>query len=84
MGERAYTNRASHNEFLSETLETYYAHAQRIWMLALARTDLGAAVDEHAGLLEAILRGNGERAAELMRRHVETFEGEMRDVLLAS
>ncbi len=53
-------------------------------MLALARTDLGAAVDEHAGLLEAILRGNGERAAELMRRHVETFEGEMRDVLLAS
>jgi DNA-binding GntR family transcriptional regulator len=76
--------RASHNEFLSETLETYYAHAQRIWMLALARTDLGAAVHEHAGLLDAILRGNGERAAELMRRHVETFEGEMRDVLLAS
>ena len=27
--------RASHNQFLSETLETYYAHAQRIWMLAL-------------------------------------------------
>jgi DNA-binding GntR family transcriptional regulator len=75
---------ASHNPFLAETLETYYAHALRIWMLALACTDLGAAVHGHAGLLEAILRGNGERAAALMRGHVETFEGEMRDVLLAS
>ena len=53
-------------------------------MLALSRTDLGGAVHEHVGLLEAILRGDGERAAELMRRHVETFEEKMRDVLLAS
>ncbi len=76
--------RASHNPFLAETLEQYYAHAQRIWMLALARTDLGAAVREHAELLDAILRGRGGRAAELMRAHVETFEDAMRDVLLAS
>ena len=35
---------ASHNPFLAETLEQYYAHALRIWMVALARTDIGAAV----------------------------------------
>jgi len=75
---------ASHNHFLAETCEAYYAHALRIWMLGLAKTGLKAAVHEHAELLGAILRGNGARAAELMREHVERFEEEMRDALLAA
>ena len=74
--------RASHNRFLAETLEWYYTHALRIWMLGLERTSLSAAVHEHASLLDAIRRGNGTRAADLMRAHVERFEEEMRDVLL--
>ena len=74
--------RASHNLFLEETLEEYYTHALRIWMLGLEKTGLSAAVHEHGELLGAILRGHGARAAELMRRHVERFEEEMRDVLL--
>ena len=75
--------RASHNQLLEETLEWYYTHALRIWMLALDRTpDLHGAVLEHHALLEAIARGKGERAAELMRTHVEEFEDAMRDVLL--
>jgi DNA-binding GntR family transcriptional regulator len=74
--------RASHNPFLEATLEEYYMHALRIWMLGLERAGLNAAVHEHADLLAAILRGNGVRAAELMRSHVERFEEEMRDVLL--
>jgi DNA-binding GntR family transcriptional regulator len=74
--------RASHNHFLAETLEEYYTHALRIWMLGLEKTGLKAAVHEHADLLGAILRGNGQRAFELMRTHVERFEEEMRDVLL--
>ena len=75
---------ASHNHYLAETLEEYYTHALRIWMLGLAKTGLKAAVHEHAELLGAILRGNGVRAAELMRTHVERFEEEMRDALLAA
>ena len=74
--------RATHNHFLEETLEEYYVHALRIWMLGLEKTSLSAAVHEHAELLGAIIRGNGVRAAELMRVHVERFEDEMRDVLL--
>jgi DNA-binding GntR family transcriptional regulator len=73
--------RASHNHFLEETLSEYYTHALRIWMLGLEKTGLSAAVHEHAELLGAILRGNGGRASELMRTHVERFEEEMRDVL---
>jgi DNA-binding GntR family transcriptional regulator len=74
--------RASHNHYLEATLEEYYTHALRIWMLGLERTGLSQAVHEHADLLGAILRGNAARAAELMREHVERFEEEMRDVLL--
>jgi DNA-binding GntR family transcriptional regulator len=74
--------RASHNRFLAETLEWYYTHALRIWLLGLDRTRLGDAVREHVPLLDAIRRGNGARAADLMRTHVERFEEEMRDALL--
>ena len=75
--------RSSHNQLLEETLEWYYTHALRIWMMALDRTqDLRGAVLEHHELLDAIARGQGERAGALMRAHVEHFEGAMRDVLL--
>ncbi len=75
---------ASHNPYLIETLEEYYAHALRIWMVALERTDLGSAVGEHREVLEAVVGGRGARAGELMRAHVEAFEASIRDVLLAS
>jgi DNA-binding GntR family transcriptional regulator len=74
---------ASHNPFLVETLEEYYAHALRIWMVALARTDLRAAVGGHHGVLEAVVSGNGARSARLMREHVESFEAAVRDVLVS-
>jgi DNA-binding GntR family transcriptional regulator len=74
---------ASHNPFLVETLEEYYAHALRIWMVALARTDIGTAVGGHRSVLEAVVGGHGARAARLMREHVESFEQAVRDVLLA-
>jgi DNA-binding GntR family transcriptional regulator len=74
---------ASHNPFLVETLEEYYAHALRIWMVALARTDLRTAVGGHHGVLDAVVSGNGARAARLMREHVESFEEAVRDVLAA-
>src|SRR3954467_2970958 len=75
---------ASHNPYLAETLEAYYAHALRIWMVALARTDIGAAVGGHHAVLEAVVRGDGARAARLMREHVESFETAVRDVLLTA
>jgi DNA-binding GntR family transcriptional regulator len=74
---------ASHNPYLAETLEQYYAHALRIWMVAVARTDIGAAVGGHHAVLEAVVRGDGARAGRLMREHVESFEEAVRDVLLA-
>ncbi len=75
--------RASHNDLLEATLEQYYALALRIWMLALERTqDLEEAVEAHRDLLEAIRDGDGGRAAQTMRDHVENFEQAMHRVLL--
>jgi DNA-binding GntR family transcriptional regulator len=75
--------RAAHNDLLETTLEQYYALARRIWMLALERRqDLEEAVEAHRELMEAIRAGDGERAADAMRAHVENFEQAMHRVLL--
>jgi DNA-binding GntR family transcriptional regulator len=77
--------RCTHNEFLAGTLEEYYVLALRIWHLALDQASgLEAAVQEHRPLLEAIRKGAGDDAAEIMRRHVDDFEQAMRRVLLGA
>ena len=75
--------RAAHNDLLEATLGQYYVLALRIWSMALDRQEeLEEAVDAHRTLLEAIRDGDGERAAETMRAHVQNFEQAMHRVLL--
>jgi DNA-binding GntR family transcriptional regulator len=75
--------RAAHNDLLETTLGQYYVLALRIWMIALDRAhELEEAVEAHRDLLQAILDGEGDAAAELMRAHVEDFEQAMRRVLV--
>ena len=75
--------RAAHNDLLATTLEQYYVLALRIWSMAGERAqELEEAVDTHRALLEAIVDGDGGRAAETMRAHVENFEQAMHRVLL--
>jgi DNA-binding GntR family transcriptional regulator len=45
--------------------------------------ELEEAVDAHRVLLEAIRDGDGVRAADTMRAHVQNFEQAMRRVLLS-
>jgi DNA-binding GntR family transcriptional regulator len=73
---------ATHNSFLEETLNEYYVLTLRIWFLALERVArLDGAIREHRELLEAIGRGDGDRAEATMRRHVAGFEEAIRRVL---
>ena len=75
--------RATHNDLLEATLEQYYVLALRIWSIALDRAhELEEAVEAHRALLEAIQAGDGERAADTMRAHVQDFEQAMHRVLL--
>lgn len=74
---------AAHNDLMETTLGQYYVLALRIWMIALDRAhELEEAVEAHRDLLHAIVLGNGDRAAEIMRAHVEDFEQAMRRVLV--
>lgn len=72
----------THNVFLETSLEQYYAHALRIWFLALDRVeDLSEAVKEHRALLKAIRDGDSVAASKAMRDHVEGFESSIRKSL---
>jgi DNA-binding GntR family transcriptional regulator len=76
--------RAARNDLLEKTLGEYYVLAHRIWMIALDRAnELEEAVEAHRDLIQAITVGNGDRAAEIMRAHVEDFEQSMRKVLVS-
>jgi DNA-binding GntR family transcriptional regulator len=69
---------ASRNPYLIETLERYFALSLRVWYVVLDRVPgLGAAVFDHARLLEAMLDGDAARAGELMHKHVIGFEREI-------
>jgi DNA-binding GntR family transcriptional regulator len=75
--------KAAHNDLLEKTLSEYYVLALRIWMIALGRAeDFEEAVEAHRDVLLAIGLGNGRRAADLMRAHVENFEQAMHRVLV--
>jgi len=75
--------RSAHNPFLESTLDRYFNLSLRLWYLVLDReVGLREAVDEHAELLQAILAGDGDRADDIMRRHVTGFEREIRKVLV--
>jgi DNA-binding GntR family transcriptional regulator len=62
------------NHYLQSTLGQYYNLARRIWRVFLDRVDLAEHLASHKALLEAILAGDGVRAAELAVGHVDDFE----------
>ncbi len=67
--------RASANHMLERTVEWLYGHVLRLWNVSLDEVvGLPAAVGDHGALVDAITQGDGERAAEVMRRHVEHFQ----------
>jgi DNA-binding GntR family transcriptional regulator len=75
--------RSARNSFLESTLERYFNLSLRLWFLVLDHeVRLRDAVEEHVALLEAVLAGDGDRAEEIMRRHVIGFEREIRKVLV--
>lgn len=77
--------RAARNSLLESTLEQYFNLSLRLWYMVLDReVPLREAVDEHVDLLKAILAGDGDRAEQIMRRHVVGFEEEIRKILVES
>ncbi|GHD13581.1 GntR family transcriptional regulator [Zhihengliuella salsuginis] len=74
--------RATGNPHLAETLIRLDNLATRIWCLVLGRLPkIGGHIREHIALLEAIIAGREDEAAELAREHVRHFESTIRAAL---
>ncbi|MFI0780484.1 GntR family transcriptional regulator [Streptomyces sp. NPDC021212] len=70
---------ATHNPYLEDTLVRHDNLATRIWCLFIERlSDMAGHIEEHGPLIEAIVAGDPEKAAQLARDHVEGFERAIR------
>ncbi|MFH8252558.1 GntR family transcriptional regulator [Microbacterium sp. B2969] len=73
---------ANGNKHLQETLITYDNLATRIWCMVIDRLpNVGSHIDEHVGLLLGIADGDAEKASDLAREHVLSFERLVRSVI---
>lgn len=73
---------AAHNEFLEEILEQLYTHILRLWYLSLHKVSrLAEAIEEHRHIIAAVKARDGERAAQIMRTHIDGFQREFTALL---
>ena len=74
----------SHNKFLIEQTRNLYRRLRPYRRLQLrVRNRLAASYDEHDGVVQAIIDGDGELAAQLLREHV-MIQGQRFSDLMAS
>lgn len=74
--------RAAGNPHLEESLVRLDNLATRIWCVVVDRMpDVAEHIREHLGLLDAILEGDGDRAAALAAEHVQDFDAAIRAVI---
>ena len=74
----------SHNQFLIEQTRNLYRRLRPYRRLQLrVRNRLANSYDEHDGVVQAIVRGDGELAAQLLREHV-MIQGQRFADLMAS
>lgn len=75
-------NAASGNAYLEETLARLDDLVTRMWCLVLERLPpMAEHVEEHDGIIGAILEGRSERAESLALSHVRHFDHVVRTVL---
>ncbi|MFJ9413684.1 GntR family transcriptional regulator [Streptomyces sp. NPDC101227] len=73
---------ATHNPYLEDTLVRHDNLATRIWCLFVEHmSDMAGHVEEHGPLIEAIVAGDPDKAAQLARDHVEGFERAIREAI---
>lgn len=75
---------AAKNKYLAEILEDFYGHSKRVWFMALPHLEfLPTAVESHLAMVQAIKNQDGERAAQMMREHVQGFYEKVFEILNA-
>lgn len=75
---------ASQNKYLAQTLDRLFGLSRRLWFLVLPHLEfLPSSVEKHLDLVEAIEKGDSDRAEEIMYEHVKDFYDEVREILIA-
>ncbi len=75
---------ATQNPYLADILRMLYALSLRLWYFALADIgDMREAIREHVHILEALRARDGERAAQLLHRHIMAFHEKIQQVMLS-
>ncbi len=65
---------AADNKYLAQILEQFYGLSQRLWFMALPHLGfLPDAVETHLEMVAAIKTGDSDRAAEIMKEHIQDF-----------
>lgn len=73
---------AAHNRFIADEVEVFYNLALRLWHLSLHKvTSIDLDTERHSAVLEAIKGGQGSRAEELMKQHIQRFHQAIKSVL---
>jgi len=76
-------SKATQNEFLQDTIERLYTHVLRLWYASIDRVGrLSQAISEHRDIIEAVKQGDGESAAQIMRKHVRGFQREFEHITI--
>jgi len=76
--------KAAHNRYLAQTLDRLFGLSRRLWYLVLPHLEtLSSSVEMHVSLVEAIKRGDADRAEAIMHEHVKEFYDEVREILEA-
>ena len=74
--------RAAGNPHLEETLIRLDNLATRIWCLVLDKVpSVAGHIEEHVGLLDAIVAGQADQAESMALAHITSFEQTIRAVL---
>ncbi|NOX63463.1 MAG: GntR family transcriptional regulator [Chloroflexi bacterium] len=74
---------AADNKFLRDSLVALYALSLRLWYYSLSQLgNMEEAVLEHRGILKALQKGDGARAALLMEEHIRTFQEEIQAAMV--
>ena len=73
---------AADNRFLTDHLDMLYAHSDRLWHLYLGDVaDLHDLIAEHRAILRALRKGDAERAAELIDKHMRRFHEQIQSAV---
>jgi DNA-binding GntR family transcriptional regulator len=74
--------KAAGNEFLFDILTRLHAKSFRLWYLVLDRLDgVEEAMEQHVAITEALRARDGQRAEELIQRHISDFQREIKEVV---